>query len=78
MIETITVIVCIGLGIAIGMYLTSQSENNIERNLENFNKNWSEKDNKELLDRLKHYDDTYNNGNFTYYYTHKKRKKDDN
>ena len=48
------------------MYITTQ----IKKHVENRNQN------KELLKNMREFDKTYNNGNFTYYYTHKKKEND--
>lgn len=55
-----------GVGIVIGMYITTQ----IKKHVANRNQN------KELLKNMREFDKTYNNGNFTYYYTHKKKEND--
>lgn len=55
----------IGVGLIVGMYITTQIRKRINKNIDQ---------NQKLLDNMKRYDDTYNKGNFTYYYTHKKKK----
>jgi len=61
----IELIIGLGVGIVIGMYVVGQIQNHIENRTQN----------KDLLDNMKKYDTSYNDGNFTYYYTHKKREK---